>query len=85
MEIKMKSFKYDASKHLFMINDTTINTVQSAEYNDLSSADVRHMMNYIAELQGEVKELTEELNIAIEAVEESGVDYDEVTEHLRNQ
>ncbi len=35
--------------------------------------------------QDEIAELKEELDIAIEVIENSGIDYDEATEHLRGQ
>lgn len=38
-----------------------------------------------AELKAKIMELEDELGIAIECIENSGIDYDEATEHLREK
>ncbi|CAH9014745.1 putative coil containing protein [Vibrio phage 495E54-1] len=39
--------------------------------------------NFILSMAMRIEELENELNIAVEAIEQCGVDYDEVTESLR--
>jgi hypothetical protein len=43
----------------------------------------QHESWYAKQMAARVKELEEELDIAVEVIEDSGIDYDEATEHLR--
>lgn len=75
ISIKLNNGKYD-----YTFNHNT--GIQSIKRNGEEWRDVTGD-NFILAMAMRIEELEEELDIAVQAIEQCGVDYDEVTESLR--